>query len=451
MAKNVEDFAHPAYLRVLPDYETIRDCHLGERQVKFKGTKYLPRLSAQNETDYSNYKLRALFFPITGKTSATLTGLATMKPPKAMYPETMASYFKDQDNDFQFTESYVAMMGEVILMGRYGMLIDAPAEGGDLDAIPYIAENIVNWDVARDGRYTFVLLREFQLVKKDQFKRETAVQYRHCFVGEDGVYHQQVLDESLEPTGPVITPMFTGRTINYVPFTIIGATGVHSDVDRPPMLDITTINLSHYLTSADLEWGRHMVGLPTPVVTGVDAGTSMKIGGTTAWVLPPAEAKAFYLEFVGEGLKSLETAMTDKIGLMASISARMVDNSTRGSEAAETVRLRYMSESASLTHIIGSVEAGCNRVYSMLAVLGNHAGAVLIAFSREILGSQITVSDLKTVLEAYLAGTVSKESFLYNLRRLDLADPSRSDAEELAVIKDPPENVPTVKPAPAAS
>lgn len=446
MAKKLEDFAHPAYIQALPDYRKIRDCYRGERHVKAARTVYLPKLGGQSEDDYLNYLTRALFFPITGKTCTTLTGLATMRAPKVEYPDTMSAYFSDTDNNFQFTEAYVGALSEVILMGRYGMLIDAPSQGGQPAVVPYIAENIVNWGTDREGRFTFVLLREVELQPGEQkFQLTNVVRYRHCFVNAAGVYQQEVLDDDLEPIGPVVTPTFSGTTLDQVPFTVIGSTGVHPNVDSPPMLDITTVNLSHYLTSADLEWGRHIVGLPTPVVSGVDASTSLKIGGTSAWVLPPAEAKAYYLEFLGEGLKSLETAMTDKIGLMASISARMIDNSTRGSEAAETVRLRYMSESASLVHIIGSVEAGFNRVYNVLATLGRHSGQVKILFSREILGAHIKFSDLEILLKAYLSRALSKESFLYNLRRLDAADPTRTDDQELSAIKEPPI---TANPAP---
>ena len=162
-------------------------------------------------------------------------------------------------------------------------------------------------------------------------------------------------------------------------------------------------------------------------------------------MLPTAEAKAYYLEFQGQGLQSLEKAMTDKVGLMASISARLVDISTRGSEAAETVRLRYMSESASLIHIIGAIENGAMMMYNMLALLMKASDTVDVKFPREILGVGITFKDLAVMFEAYMNGILSKESLLYNLRRLDALDPNRTDAEELAAIKEPPK--PESKPA----
>lgn len=438
MSKKLTDFAHPDYLATLPDWIKIRDCFKGERAIKDSGTVYLPRLKAQSQEDYDNYLFRALFFPITGKTVASLVGLATSKKPKLDYPELMSKYFSDtQSSVYQFTEFYVGVFNEIVLQGRYGVLNDAPVTGGDPYPVSYTAENIVNWTVDESGKTIMVLLREYvNQPGKELFSTEIVCRYRHCYLLGD-VYHQQLLDEDLKPLSAAITPVFSNRVIDYIPFTCIGSSGCHMWIDKPPMLDISTINISHYLTSADLEWGRHIVGLPTPVVTGVDAGTTLSIGGTAAWILPPAEARATYLEFQGSGLSSLEKAMTDKIGLMSSLSARLVDSSSKGSEAAEAVRLRYVNEAASLIHIIGSIENGLTIVFNQLAQLRRDPGEVKVSLSRDVMGTSITFADMKVLFEAYLSSSISKETLVYNLRRLDALDPNREDSLELAEISRP--------------
>jgi len=448
----IEKIAHPDYLKHRHTYSKLRDCFEGEDAIKAKSIAYLPRLGAQEQGDYDNYLYRALFFPITGKTVSSMVGMATTSPPKTTYPDLMEPYFVDDQNGYQFTETYVSIFSEVILMGRYGVLIDAPKNSvGDPLVVPYIAENIINWDVDEQGKLTMLLLREYVRVPgESKFETKMSCQYRHCYL-LNGVYTVETLNEDMEPVAS-ISPTFSGVTIDYIPWIPFGASGSHIQVDKPPMQDICTINLSHYLSSADLEWGRHIAGLPTPVATGVDSGTKLKIGGTAAWILPTPESKAYYLEFLGQGLGSLEKAMTEKVGLMATISARLVDSSSKGSEAAETVRLRYMSESASLIHIIGAVESGVNLMYNMISRLKKAAGSVSIKFSREILGVGITFNDLSVMFEAYLTGSLSKESLVYNLRRLDALDPNRTDEQELAAIRPPPPVAdPNKKPEPAAN
>lgn len=451
MAKDITKFAHPAYLAALPDYVKIRDCFNGERAMKDAGARYLPMLSGQTMFDYDNYRRRALFFPIVGKTSSSMVGMATTKEPKVSYPPVMAPFFKDTEAGAQFTETYVGIFQEVVLMGRYGMLIDGKEGGAPLPTLNgYIAENIVNWAYDEQGeRLVMLLLRENISVRHGPFETVQTTQYRHCYL-DNGVYTVEVLNDDLEAKSPPTIPMFSGHPIDEIPFVPFGSSGVHMDVDKQPMLDIATINISHYMTSADLEWGRHIVGLPTPVISGVDASTSLKIGGTAAWILPGEQAKAFYLEFQGQGLQSLEKAMVEKISLMSTMSARLVDNSTRGSEAAETVRLRYMSEAASLIHIIGAVENGCMIMYNTVGRLMQAAGDVSIKFSREILSVGVAFKDLAVLFEAYLNASISKETLLYNLRRLDAVDPNRTDEEELAAIRDPLPPAPVTVSVPGA-
>lgn len=444
MARSIEKFAHPEYLKLAPVYEALRDCYDGADAIKSKGEKYLPRLSAQSQSDYDNYKFRALFFPITGKTCATLVGLSMSEEPEVTYPDFMGPYFSDDQPGYQFTELLLGTLREVLLMGRYGLLIDAPTGGGDPTPCAYIAENIINWNHSEDGKLIMLLLREFYTSRGDgEFELKVHTRYRHCFISPQNVYTVRTLNEDLDPMGLDVVPVFSGKSLDYIPFVCIGASGVHMSPDKPPMQDLAIVNLSHYLSSADLEWGRHLTGLPTPVISGVDTATTLHVGGTKAWVLPDASAKAYYMEFLGQGLGSLEKALTDKIGLMASLSARMVDTSTRGSEAAETVRLRYMSESASLVHVMWSVETALEIFFNMIAALKQSgAGEVEIEFSKDILGPKMTFGDLKILFEGFFRGALSKESLIYNLRKMDVLDPSKTDEEEMGSLQTPEPKTP---------
>lgn len=451
MALSLSKFASKEYLASIGRYKVVRDCFNGQDAIKAAGEEYLPRLKAQSSEDYESYLFRALFFPITGKTATTLVGMATQKAPEVSHPSELDPYFKDGDGSYQFTEFYVNLFLEIVLMGRYGVLLDAPTRGSNqLIMSPYLAENIVRFEPDEGGNME-LLLRECysEKVLNTKYESKEMIRYRRCFV-QNGVYMQEVLDDNLDVVMSAVVPKFMGKPINYIPFTPYGSSGIHYNVDRPPMYDLATINLSHYLTSADLEWGRHIIGLPTPVVSGVDASTVLKIGGTSAWILPDVNAKAQYMEFQGQGLGSLEKALAEKINLMSTASARLIDTSTRGSEAAETVRLRYMSEAASLVHILTAVENGLNYMYNMAARLHGTNESVKITFSREILGSGIAFRDLKVLFDAYLNGSVTKETLLYNMRRLEAIDPKRTDEEELASMQAPPEKAPSIPPNNAA-
>lgn len=424
---------HQEYKDMLPSWVACRDVFAGERAVKAAGTKYLPRLSAQKEADYQNYKLRATFFNITAKTLNALTGLVMSKPVITQYDELLKAYFEDRDG-VQLGELVGLSVQEVLLMGRFGLLVDAPVGGGQPIILTYSAESIINWSTTADGKLEWVVLKELvqQPLTSDRFVLESVVQYRLLEL-VDGVYTVQLYDDQNKPVGPQVTPQVNGQPLSEIPFIIMNPSGTDAGIEKSPMEDIVNMNLSLYRTSADLEWGRHFTGLPTPVISGVDSSTTLTIGGTQAWVLPDPNAKAYFLEFTGQGLQSLEKAMSEKQGQLATMSARMIDQSTRGSESAEAVRLRYLSESSTLSQVCSTIDKALNLVYGWVATFIG-VDKPSISMPKEFLASRLTPAELNALTTTYLKGLIDKATYIYNLRRGDMLDPQRTDDEVINAI-----------------
>ena len=429
---------HPEFVKMLDALIDCRNAFDGGRSIKAAGVRYLPILSGQTDPEYKAYKERALFFGITQKTVSAMVGMAMWKDPIIKHSERMAPYFMERQGS-QFLEICSATIAEVLLMGGYGLLIDAPEVGSIYPTIArYTRENVINWIQDDDGNLTDVVLKEriFERSVNDRFVLEVKDRWRHLQLTPQG-YAVTVYDDKKNPVRTVM-PTANGRTLNYIPFYMVNPTGVAMDMHIPPMMDIVDVNISHYRSSADLEHGRHFTGLPTPVVSGVEAGgAELKIGSETAWVLPNKDAKAVFLEFTGQGLLSLEKAMVEKQGQMASMSARLIDNSKRGSEAAETVKLRYMSETASLSTVVRSTEDGLNLVYGTIAEIMGEEKPV-ITLNKQFMEGRIGAEDLTALINAYIEGAISKDTLVYNLRRGDVLSSKRTDTEELSSIKDPP-------------
>ena len=437
---------HKDYAPAAQVWRSCRDVMGGERTVKAAGSRYLPKLRAQKPEDYENYKLRASFFNITAKTLTALTGLVMAKPVITQYEELLAPYFEDTEG-YQLVELVGLSIQEVLLMGRIGLMVDAPVGGGKPSIVTYLAESIINWGTASDGTLNWVVLKEVveQQVGSDRFVTETVTQYRLLELLE-GVYTFSVFSDTGSLLEGPTAPMVRDQPLAEIPFLVLNPIGVGMRIEKPPMEDIVNMNLSLYRTSADLEWGRHFTGLPTPVVSGVDASTTLTIGGTQAWIIPNAEGRAAYLEFTGQGLQSLEKAITEKQGQLATMSARMIDQSTRGSESAEAVRLRYLSESSTLTQICNATEKAMNIVYGWLAMFVG-AEAPTITLPKEFLSDKLTPAELTALVESYLKGTIDKQTFIYNLRRGDMLDPQRTDDDVIkSIIATPGSSV--VKPQP---
>lgn len=429
---------HPEYLAYENDWIDCRVASLGQREVKKKGVRFLPKLSGQTDDMYNAYKQRALFYSITSKTLSALSGMVLDQPPVISHPEAMGRYFEDQSG-IQFYEVFTRAVEETLLMGRVGVFIDRPLAGGAPYISVYTTENILNWEEDEDGRLLMVVLREFYTVRDaaDRYVQNIRVRYR-CLELVDGLLQitvHETQDGKVWELATTSTIQNVGVTMDYIPFFCISPTGLSMSPAKPPMIDIVDINYSHYRTSADLEHGRHFTGLPTPWITGAESQSTMHIGSTKAWVIPEVAAKVGFLEFTGQGLQSLEKALSEKQAQLASLSARLIDNSTRGSEATETVKLRYMSETASLKSVTRAVEALLNKAYSCIMDMESMGGTLNIKLNSAFLDSKLTAAELKAWVEAYLSGGISKEIYIHALKVGKVLPPP---GESMGIIPDPP-------------
>ena len=175
--------------------------------------------------------------------------------------------------------------------------------------------------------------------------------------------------------------------------------------------------------------------MPTPVVIGADSDKDLYIGSTKFLVIPDKGGDAKYLEFTGQGLQSLEKAMSEKQGLLASLSARLLDNSSRGSEAADAVKLRYMSETASLTTVVNAISIVLNTSYKLIAeIIGENPDDFSLTLDTDFMESQLSAPEMSSLFDGFFKGAVSKETLVYNLRKGRRLDPLRSDSQEIESI-----------------
>lgn len=438
---------HPDYDRFKRMWIRCRDCVNGTDAIKDKKTTYLPSLTGQSSGEYNAYLKRALFVSVADRTLGGLVGIMSEREPEIEAPDEMRHYFEDTDNQgTSFNELFRFIIRESFLMGRVGLLIDFPIDGGKAYTIPYSAENIINWNTNPELRNLELLVlqetkfwpspgsthlirryNEFRLLKIDRNGNYVGEVWRRSTAGGGG---------GALSRRHVITPSIRGNPIDIIPFTFITPDGIRTDLVKPPMVDIVDINLSHYRTSADLEHGRHFTALPVPVVTGVDSEDPLKVGSETAWILPPHQAKAFYLEFTGQGLQSLEKALKEKSDQMAIFSIRLMDTSSRGSESPDNVRIRHSSDAANMSRLAWTIENALNRHYNMIKILEDIPGPpVKITLNKYFLDPRMPATELRELVKAFIEGAINEETLRFNLTRGDIM---QTDTLDRTVDKDIP-------------
>ena len=450
------DSKHSEYHEHYEQWERCKNAVKGQDEIHEYGIKYLPRLSGQTDQGYHDYKLRVLYYNASARTLDGLTGLLFLKPEVVTAPSAMANIIADITMGGLSLHQFAEMIAEeVITIGKVGVLVDFPpiinavtlaqaqAQGARPYATMYDAESIINWKTGRINnveQLTLVVLEEEYKVEGDEFESKCEPQWRVLDLGDGGIYRQRVFRKDKRGEFILVDeiyPQINGKALNKIPFEFFGVRDNSPCVDKPPLLDLVDVNLSHYRTTADYEHGLHFTGLPTPVVTGYysdDKSASLRIGSGTAWLLPDVQSKAFYLEFTGQGLGELREALRSKEAMMATLGARILAPEKRAAESAQTANIHRSSENSVLASISQSISIGLTHVMEYLRDWSGVNGDVKIELNRDFIPNSMTAQDIDVLVKSWQSGAISHQTLFDNLVAGDIITQDVSFDDEMERI-----------------
>lgn len=455
---------HPAVERQSATWRKVRDAVEGEEAVKAGESTYLPLLQGQSAKEYEAYIGRASFYGASGRTVKGLSGAVFRKPYHIEFP----GFDPDEPNDDDLLanlggageplESVVRKaLEEVIGPGRVGLLVDADfATPNKPYVTQYYPENIINWkeavvdgrrqpvkvclyeEVSVDGADEFTSVCEERVRVYDLRNYETPNQAPGNPEGTTGRFvevrlfrkvegadsnQQKRVEWELVEGYPIVLKIPGGKLIDFIPFKFINPSSTNAEVEKPPIIDLVNVNLSHYRNSADIEHGLHFTALPQPWVAGfvLDTGGSLAIGSSKAWVTDNENAKAGYLEFSGTGLGAIREQMAEKKLQMAVLGARLLEEQKKDAEAAETVRLRQSGEKSVLSAIARSVSEGIEQVLVWVARwAGLNDKAIDFNLNQDFGMDELDGPRLTALMSMQQGGTLSFDAFFYNLQRAEM-------------------------------
>lgn len=448
------DSPHALYSYRVDQWARCRDAYNGNDDVKARGELYLPMLPSQDKSDYDAYKKRAMWYGATGRTVTGLAGAVTRKDPKIVVPTAIDKHLKDITLTGTPLNVFVKdIIQEILMTGRFGVLVEMADEYSPdiLDTTRpywcgYTAEQIINWRVTVVNGVqilSMVVLAETYETSSadDPFKVECGTRYRVLKLDASGTYQVELWTPNKNASSGYevkpLTPTFRGSPLRQIPFQFFGPTGLHFNPEKPPLLDLVDVNYSHYITSADLEHGRHYTALPTAWVAGFPKDSKLSIGSSIAWVAVDPQARAGFLEFTGQGLGALEKGMTAKEQLMAVLGARMLEEQKAGVEATDTVMLRSAGERSALQSVALVTSLGITRVLRWhSAWMGDRdADGINAELNSDFMARPMDSTQLTALVQAYQANTISYETFYWNLQRGEITRPDVEADEERTLIE----------------
>ncbi|QZI68680.1 DUF4055 domain-containing protein [Pseudomonas protegens] len=452
--------ARAEYTEALPGWQLVKRCVAGAREVR-KHDIYLPMPDPENRTPenlarYKQYKKRAMFLNITGRTRTGLLGAVFRKTAELELPAGIEYIKENASGDGTSLEQLSKdSVGECLDSGRGGFLVDFPAVDGvssmaDMQGRRalihhYGAESIIDWDEqVIDGvkRLVYVCLLEcISEFSSDSLERTTSTQYRVLLL-VDGRYVQRVYGEDRTNFTEIQPTDKSGLTFDHIPFSFYGAQNNDASVDKSPLEDLADVNILHYGNSATVEESGFISSQPTLFfTTDIDADefkkwnpNGIKIGSTRGYGLGK-NGSASLLQ--ADESQLARTLMKDKEEQMLMIGARIVQKAG-GAETAEAVRIRYSSDNSVLGTIAGNVSEALKRAIldAQRFMIGepDEAGTVFW-LNQSFFDETMTAQDILAQVQLWQQGLIAKSDLRTNLRQGGVLEADRSDElidEELA-------------------
>lgn len=466
---------HPLYSLYADRVQECRDVISGEDTVKSKGTLYLPPLPShiQKPDRYRAFKDRATFFNATARTLAGLVGAVFRKPPIIQNLPPALSQRLALDSFTPSGSSLVALSEEVfqeiLTTGRVGILLDRPFSSDDPQedprpfAVLYRTEDILNWTTQRRGRTlatTSILLRELEDDPAPILSLSVAPNptYRHRLLAldEEGYYYQQLLDSHLSPTSGRIYLTNRGARLRHIPFISITPASLTLSPEKPPLLDIVKLNLSHFRSYASLEHGRMYTAFPQYYVSFDAEQTGISLENSedqeqTAGVTPySVDADAVWeieggrpgiLEFNGSGLNSLENAIEQKAGQIQALGGRLVTPmKSMPATSGVALELQELGDAALLLRIASRVAEAMNLLISWTIDwegLSLPDPAPNFSFQASFTNTKITGRELRAILALFKEHAIPRDVLYHGLRESGVLPPGMTLDEFQELLDNP--------------
>lgn len=441
-----EDISHPELIEYLPIYKMIRDCL--DNRIKEQGLTYLPDPSEGNMYDadhkkrrYANYLQRACFVPVTRRTRDGLVAQVFIRAPSVTYPPDKENVLKKITRKGTTVQALAnASLGEAVSFGRCAIVVTY----SDVSMKPSLnmvqPEDVLTWSETPDGAVdglgrnvaSATVRMFFDVQDTDGVSIKKVAQLTQYSLSKQGVVWFRTKTSDINSAlGSSFSTKWSeyqllrvaGEPVDHVPVFPIGSVENTFDIQAPPLGEMATLNLSHYINSADYEEFAKLAGQVTPIFSGLK----------DSWYRDHIEGKVMFGMRTPVGLNEGATAsllqaqpnsvakeaMDKKEALMVGIGARIIEERKIRRTATES-SLEDRAYHSILGHIAMNVTSAINDALNFLSMYYKMPNA---AFTLTLNTDFSTISSdaehRRLLLEEYVAGVRTFEEYRDGLRTYD--------------------------------
>jgi hypothetical protein len=151
-------------------------------------------------------------------------------------------------------------------------------------------------------------------------------------------------------------------------------------------------------------------------------------------VFPRTDAKAFFLEFTGTGLKALENNLTRKESQMAVLGARMLETKMNTGESGVSSSINLTGEQSTLATVAKAVSLGIQKALTTFSLFAGSSTPVRFELNKDFFPVPMTPLELTALVASWQNGAISYDTLFQNLQRGEVMDPVKTVESELALM-----------------
>lgn len=428
---------HPALsAERLAEWQLMRDAMGGESDMKARGETYLPKPGgfknnpATEAALYDAYRLRAMFPEILAPSVSAMIGIIHGQEIKIEIPTAMEFLWENADGlGLPLEAFHRRITRELLVIGGYGVLADAPVSGGNPFLAGFTRDSIINWDAE------WWVLDETGM-RRDGFIWKQIEKYRVLGLG-DGAYLQSVFEGKAEQGQEIIVKGRGGNVLPRIPFAVASARDLSPKVETPPLIGVARAGLAIYQLSADYRWQLYMSGQETLVA--INGSAPAMIGAGVVHQMNGAEGMTPDLKYVSPSCSGIEAhlkAIEDARIAAVQAGARLLEQSDAVQESGEARKLRFASETATLTSVAQNSCALLERALRNIAmIMGLPEDDIVVNAPSDLLDRTMTPTDAEALMRVWQGGGMPWEDYHAALQRGGLVSSER-DADEAAKLID---------------
>ena len=402
-----------------PHWNTMAAVTMGSDYIKELHDRYLPKEPREDDDAYAGRIYRSVLSPFTLRLIENAAGMVLRRPITVDGDSYWDDFSKNVDGLGSSLNEYARRaLVSSLTYGHSAILVDFPADPGILtlrDEIalgrrPYFinvdAPQIWGWrqeSTNPSSKLTQVRLHEWVCVPEGDFGEKREEQIRVIYPGRYETWNTE---------GRISSGTYS---LDQIPLVPIYSNRTGMLTSSPPLVDIASLNITHYQRQADLIHALHIAAMPILVLEGWDdqpEGTSVGVNYGLSTV--PGN-KVYYVGADSSSFAAQQEEISQLESQMSSLGVTKLLGQKFVAESADAKRIDQAQANSVLSIISMELESALQQAYNFAALyLGRKPPKITL--DRDFDFYRLLGQDIAVIGDLNRDGLITDKSFLQILK-----------------------------------